>query len=564
MRSCLCPAPSGAGVFFNGGIIMELMHGDALRQKMMGGINKLADAVKVTLGPLGRNVALHQKANVRGADYSDAPAAGAHVLITNDGVTIAKSIVLADPAENLGVQLLREAAVKTNDVVGDGTTTAIVLAQDILQGAFRNIAAGAESMAVRRGLQKAGERAAKALLDAAQPIATEEEIAHVASISCEDEELGAMIAQAIYRVGREGVINIDDSKKTETTLDIQEGIVFEKGFISPVMATDGAQTEAVLRDPYILICDTNFTNPQDILPFLILAAEDERDALVICDGAEGSVLGLIARNKTEGDMNIVCVQAPLYGEGRRWRMEDLAVQTGGAFITKELGMDIRNVTRDMVGTAAYVRVTKNQTIITGGGGDPAAVESRIAELRHIIETTDYEFNRERYRERLAKFVSGVAKIDVGGRTEPEIWEKKMRVEDAVNASRAACEEGVVPGGGIALLDLAPMLFDFADTLSGDEKTGARILAEAVQIPARQILDNAGRDGKSLTASLRGKRGQGIDVFTGRETDMLAAGVFDPVKVTRLALENAVSVASTVLTAEAGTEKKEPKAKETAS
>lgn len=543
---------------------MELMHGEALRQKMMVGINKMADAVKVTLGPLGRNVAVHQKANLRGADYGDAPAAGAHVLITNDGVTIAKSIVLADAAEDLGARLLREAAVKTNELAGDGTTTAIVLAQSLLQGAFRNLSAGAESLALRRGLQKASAYAVQQLAASAEPITTEKEIARVAAISCEDDELGDMIGRAIYRVGREGVIHIDDSKKTETTLNILEGIVFEKGFIAPFMTTNEEKTEAVLHNPYILICDTKFTDPQDILPFLILAAEDGRSCLVICDGVEGSALGLIAKNKTEGDMDVVCVQAPLYGEGRRWRLEDLAVQTGGTFITQELGLDVRNVSREMVGTADYVHVSKNQTLITGAGGDPTEVERRVAELRHNIEATDYEFNRERYRERLAKFVSGIAEIDVGGRTEPEIWEKKMRIEDAVNASRAACEEGVVPGGGIALLDLAPQLREYAKKLSGDEKTGADLLADAVQVPAQQILDNAGWDGKSFAAAVCKKPGIGYDVFEGREIGMLANGIFDPVKVTRLALESAVSIASTVLTAEAGTEKKTEKGKEAAS
>ena len=543
---------------------MELMHGEALRQKMMVGINKMADAVKVTLGPLGRNVAVHQKANLRGADYGDAPAAGAHVLITNDGVTIAKSIVLADAAEDLGARLLREAAVKTNELAGDGTTTAIVLAQSLLQGAFRNLSAGAESLALRRGLQKASAYAVQQLAASAEPITTEKEIARVAAISCEDDELGDMIGRAIYRVGREGVIHIDDSKKTETTLNILEGIVFEKGFIAPFMTTNEEKTEGVLHNPYILICDTKFTDPQDILPFLILAAEDGRSCLVICDGVEGNALGLIAKNKTEGDMDVVCVQAPLYGEGRRWRLEDLAVQTGGTFITQELGLDVRNVSREMVGTADYVHVSKNQTLITGAGGDPTEVERRVAELRHNIEATDYEFNRERYRERLAKFVSGIAEIDVGGRTEPEIWEKKMRIEDAVNASRAACEEGVVPGGGIALLDLAPQLREYAKKLSGDEKTGADLLADAVQVPAQQILDNAGWDGKSFAAAVCKKPGIGYDVFEGREIGMLANGIFDPVKVTRLALESAVSIASTVLTAEAGTEKKTEKGKEAAS
>lgn len=534
---------------------MDVLHGDAIRQKMMVGVDKLANAVKVTLGPLGRNVALYQKANLRGADYSDTAMDGAHVLITNDGATIAKSIVLADPAENMGAQLLKEAAAKTNETAGDGTTTAVVLAQSILQGAFRNITAGAESMAVRRGIQRASAYALQRLAASAVPIETEEEISRVASISCEDEELGCMIGHALYSVGLEGVIMIDDSKKTETTLDIQQGIVFDRGMISPIMATDENKAEAVLRDPYILICDTKFTEPQDLLPFLILSAEDDRSCLIVCEGVEGNALGLIGKNKTEGDMDVVCVQAPLYGEGRRWRMEDLAVQTGGLFVTPELGVDIRHITREMVGTAEYVRVTKHQTTITGAGGDSAAVESRIAELRHNIEASDYDFNKERYRERLAKFVSGVAKVDIGGRTEPEIWERKMRVEDAVNAARSACEEGVVPGGCVALLDLALPLKEFAAALIGDEKTGAAILAEAVKAPARQILANAGLDSASLTERLLAEDpGTGYDIFQNRLIPMLPSGIADPVKVTRLALEYAVSVASTILMTEAGMSK----------
>ena len=372
---------------------MTTTHSEDIRLGMLSGIDKLADAVKVTLGPKGRNVAMYQKANVRGAEYSDRAAAGARVLITNDGVTIAKSIVLPDPVENLGAQLMIEVASKTNDTAGDGTTTATVLAQSILREAFKNVEAGADPLGLKRGITKAVEAAVNELRASAREITAQSEIASVAAISCGDERLGAMVGEALYTVGLEGVITVDDSQKLETTLDITKGIVLESGFLSPLMATDETQTAAELRNPYILICDTKFTNPQDLLPVLIQVAEDDRSCLIVSEGVEGEAMGLILKNKTEGDMDIVCITAPLYGEGRRWRMEDLAAQTGGVFITKELGMDIRDVTRDMLGSAEYVKVTKNQTVITGAGGDPAAVESKIREIRSLIDNTDYVFNK---------------------------------------------------------------------------------------------------------------------------------------------------------------------------
>lgn len=536
---------------------MGITHNEAVWRGMLAGIDKLADTIKVTIGPKGRNVAMHQKANLRDAEYSDRAQAGAHVLITNDGVTIAKSIVLADPVENMGAQLLKEAAMKTNDAAGDGTTTAIILTQDILHEAFRNITAGAHPLLIRNGIKKAAETALRELAACAKSITTKEELSKVAAISCQDEQLGSMIGEALYTVELEGVITIDDSKRFETTLDIQEGIVFDQGFLSPFMATDEQQTVAELYNPYILICDTKFENPHDLLPALIAAAEDERSCLIISDGVEGEAMGLILKNKREGDMDIVCVTAPLYGEGRRWRMEDLAIQTGGTFVTKDLGIEIREVTREMLGTAAYVKVTKERTVITGAAGDPGAIEKKIQEIKHLIEHTDYEFNRERYKERLAHFVSGVAKIDVGGRSEPEIWDRKMRVEDAVNAARAAYEEGVVPGGGIALLNLVPRLKELADELDGDERTGVLAVISAVKAPVRQIAVNAGLDGSAIVERLLGEAsGTGYDVVRDQFVDMLDAGVFDPVKVTRLALECALSVSSALLTTAASiTERK---------
>ena len=531
---------------------MDIKYNEEVRRGMLAGIDKLADTVKVTLGPRGRNVAMHQKANQQGADYSDRAAAGAPILVTNDGVTIARSIVLADPVENMGAQMIKEVALKTNDGAGDGTTTAIVLAQSLLHEAFRNAAAGADLMALRRGIQSGAAAASAALADMARPVSTREDMARVAAISCADETLGDMIGEALDRVGPEGVVTVENGQRLETALNILEGIVFKRGFVSPLMATDEMKTAAELDDPYILLCDKKFTDAQDLIPALMCAAEDDRPILIISDGVEGEALALIHTNKVEGDMDIVCVPAPLYGEGRRWRMEDMAVQTGGVYVTAELGQDVRKVTRDMLGTAKHVKVTRQQTVITGPGGDPAAIEKRVQELRWLVEHTDYEFDRQRHRERLAAFVSGVVRIDVGGRTEPEIWERKMRVEDAVNAARAAREEGVVPGGGIALLNAAPALDALAETLEGDERTGVMALRRAIEAPVRQIAVNAGLDGGAVAARLlREKPGIGYDADGDRYADMLEAGVIDPVKVTRLALECAASLTATLLAAEAG-------------
>ncbi len=531
---------------------MDIKYNEEVRRGMLAGIDKLADTVKGTLGPRGRNVAMHQKADQQGADYSDRAAAGAPILVTNDGVTIARSIVLADPVENMGAQLIKEVALKTNDGAGDGTTTAIVLAQSLLHEAFRNAAAGADLMALRRGIQSGAAAASAALADMARPVNTRADMARVAAISCADETLGDMIGEALDRVGPEGVVTVENGQRLETALNILEGIVFERGFVSPLMATDEMKTAAEMDDPYILLCDKKFTDAQDLIPALMCAAEDDRPILIISDGVEGEALALIHTNKVEGDMDIVCVPAPLYGEGRRWRMEDMAVQTGGVCVTAELGLDVRKVTRDMLGTAKHVKVTRQQTVITGPGGDPAAIEKRVQELRWLVEHTDYEFDRQRHRERLAAFVSGVVRIDVGGRTEPEIWERKMRVEDAVNAARAAREEGVVPGGGIALLNAAPALDALAETLEGDERTGVMALRRAIESPVRQIAVNAGLDGGAVTARLlREKPGTGYDADRDRYVDMLEAGVIDPVKVTRLALECAASLTATLLAAEAG-------------
>jgi chaperonin GroEL len=531
---------------------MAIIQGEAARQALLAGIDELADAVSATLGPKGRNVAMHQKASRYGADYGERAGAGAPVLITNDGVTIAKEISFADPVKNMGAQLMKEAAVKANDEAGDGTTTAIVLAQALLQDAFRNIAAGADPLALHRGIKRAGELAVSRLAASAVPVTTEGDIAHVATISCQDEKLGAMVGEALYRVGLEGVVNVDDSQRMETTLTVDEGIVFDRGLVSPHMATDTRSGEAVLEEPYILICDKKFEDAQDIIPALICAAEDGRDILVICDGIEGDALALVMRNKIEGDMNVACVQAPAYGEGRQWRLDDIAVQTGGMFVSEAMGLSIREVTREMLGSAERVKVTRKRTIISGGQGDQEAIDRRVAELRFRAESTEYEFNRKRHAERLASFVSGVATIAVGGVTEAEQWERKMRVEDAVNAARAAFEEGVVAGGGVALLTVVPALEELARGLEGDERTGVRIAIGACQAPLLRIAANAGASGLVVVERLRdAPAGTGYDASRNRYVDMLEAGIIDPVRVTRSALEAAFSVAETLLVSEAG-------------
>lgn len=530
---------------------MNITYNMDTRLGMMAGIDHLADSVKSTLGPKGRNTAMHQKANLRDADYSQSPQKGAHVLITNDGATIAESIVLKNTLENMGVKLIKEASANVNAAAGDGTTTTIVLVQALLHETLRFITAGANPELIRRGMKKAANLVVQKIEEMAVPVSHSEEITHIASISCQDEELGQFINQAFSAVGLESVITVEDSKRLETFLEIQKGIVFDRGYISSMMCTNKKQEIAELHDPYILLCDNTFTNPQDLLPFLIIAAEDERSCLIISEGVQAEALGLLMRNQMEGTLGVVCVNAPEYGEGRRWRMEDLALQTGGTYICKELSFHIRNITREMLGTAHYVKVTRNQTMITEPGGDPEKIQKRIQELRYLSEHTEYVFNRNRYRERLAKFVSGVAHIHIGGQTEPEIWEQKMRAEDAVHAVRASLEEGIVPGGGIALLNIVPAVRQFADTFSTEERLGVLAVCEAIKIPAKQILDNAGFNGSVLCNQLlENEPGFGCDINTGRPINMIASGIIDSAKVTKLAFQNAVSLASTISTVEA--------------
>lgn len=531
---------------------MAVLNGEEVRKGMLAGVNVLADAVKVTLGPRGRNVAMPQKANLYGADYADDAAPGAPVLVTNDGATIAKGVSLPDSVQNMGAQLCKQAAIAANDEGGDGTATAIVMAQSLFAGAFRAVAAGADPLALRRGVLAAGERVERALAESAVPVGSRDEMARVAAVSCQDARIAALVAEAVDRAGADGVVNVDDSRRFETTLDFQEGIVFSRGLANPHLATDPARGAAELEDPYILITDKRIEDRRDLLPALMLAAEDGRDCLVVSGGVEGEVLALVLENKRHGDMAVACVLAPEYGEGRRWRLDDLAVQTGGVFIGSDLGLSLRDVTRAELGSAARATVGPRLTSIVGGDGDPQAVADRVSQLRHYVEATDYEFNRKRHEERLARFVSGVATIRVGGVTEAERWERKMRVEDAVNATRAACAEGVVAGGGAALLNAAAAAGPLMDELAADEAAGARIALDACKAPASVIAGNAGAEGPAVLAKLAEMGpNMGFDAARGRYTDMVQAGIVDPLRVTRGAFRGALSVVGTALLTEVG-------------
>lgn len=531
---------------------MQITFQSEARMKLLRGADQLADTVKVTLGPNGRNVAMYQKRNQQNATYADRAGSDAPVLITNDGATIAESIVLPDKLENTGAQLLRQAASRTNEVAGDGTTTAIVLAQSLLHEVFRCEAAGADAVALRRGIEKAGLTAKNVLLTHAVPACDEAALARVAGISCCDTELGDMIGHAVATVGPEGVVSVEDAQKLETTLTIQQGIVLERGFLAPEMTTDNEKTAAVLENPRILLCDSKLDNVQVILPALIACAEDGCDLLIICEGLSGDARSTILRTDIDGDIKIVCIEAPLYGDGRRWRMEDLAVQVGAVYFQKALNMDLRDITHDDFGTAAHIHVTKQQTVISDPGGDAAAVEARVRELRYLAANEGYEFNRKRHQERLAQMSSGVAVIHAGGRTQTELWERKLRLEDAVQAARAAQLEGIVAGGGAALLHLIPAVLSCAETLSGDEKSGAMAVARALEAPIRQIADNSGHDGSCIVSALLSMPFEmGFDAKEECYCDMVEHNIIDPLRVTRTALECALSVAAVMLTTEAG-------------
>ena len=515
----------------------DIKHGTEARNALERGVNLLADTVKITLGPKGRNVVLDKKYGTP--------------LITNDGVTIAKEIELEDPFENMGAQLVKEVATKTNDAAGDGTTTATVLAQAMIQEGMKNIAAGANSIILRRGMQKATEAAVESIKAISTPVNGKNHIAQVAAISAGDKEVGAMVADAMERVSKDGVITVEESKTMNTELDLVEGMQFDRGYLSAYMATDMDKMEAVLDNPYILITDKKISNIQEILPVLEQIVQQGGRLLIIAEDVEGEALATLVVNKLRGTFNCVAVKAPGFGDRRKAMLEDIAVLTGGTVISQEVGLELKEATMDMLGRAKTVKVQKENTIIVDGMGDPNAIKARVAQIRTQIGETTSEFDKEKLQERLAKLAGGVAVIKVGAASEAEMKEKKLRMEDALAATRAAVEEGIVCGGGSAYIHAIKATQEVADSLSGDEKTGANIIVKALEAPLRQIVTNAGLEGSVVVNKLKeSKEGTGFNALTEEYVDMVAEGIIDPVKVTRSALQNATSVASTLLTTEA--------------
>lgn len=531
--------------------MMQIAYGAQARAKVLSGADRLADAVRVTLGPKGRNGAVHQKKNTQGASFADRAEPGAPALITNDGATIAESIVLPDPMEDLGVQLLRQVSNKAKEAAGDGTSTAIVLAQAMLHETFRCAASGADSLALRRGMEKAGKAAGEALEEMSISVTDEKALARAAAVSCGDPELGALIGRACAAVGPEGVVQVEDGQKQDTTLELQQGIVLERGFLAPEMATNPDKTSAELDDPYILLCDSKLDDIQVLLPALIACAEDGHDCLILCEELSGNARSTILRTNLQGDITIVCIEAPLYGEGRRWRMEDLSIQLGATYFQQGLHMDLRDIRPEQFGRAGHVTVTRQRTVISEPGGDPEKMQQRIAQLRYLASHEEYEFNRKRHAERLAQLVSGVAVIRVGGKTQTELWERKMRLEDGVHAARAAQAEGIVPGGGTAFLRLIPKVNESMAALSDEEQMGVRAVARALEAPVRQIAENVGQDGSYMVQKLMGMAPEmGYDAAEDCVCPMVDSGIIDPVRVVRTSLESALSVAATILTVQA--------------
>ena len=514
-----------------------IVYGEDARKKLQAGIDQLADTVKVTLGPKGRNVVLGKK-------YG-AP------LITNDGVTIAKEIELEDPFENMGAQLIREVATKTNDVAGDGTTTATVLAQAITREGLKNLSAGANPIVMRKGIEKAVEAAVEAIKANSVPVSGSEDIARVGTVSSGDEAIGRLIAEAMEKVGTEGVITIEESKTAETGLDVVEGMQFDRGYISPYMVTDTDKMEAVLDDAYLLITDKKISSIQEILPILEPIVKAGKKMIIIAEDVEGDALATLLVNRLRGNFNCVCVKAPGFGDRRKEMLQDIAVLTGGTVISSTLNMELTEATLNDLGRARQVVVTKDYTTIVDGAGDPAAIAARAHEIRAAIATTTSDYDREKLQERLAKLSGGVAVIKVGAQTEVAMKEQKLRVEDALNATRAAVEEGIVAGGGTAQVNAIAAVEKLIAKLSGDEKPGAKIIATALQAPIRQIAENAGMDGSVIYEKIRSSRkvGYGYNAYTESFVDMIPAGIVDPTKVTRSSLENAASIASCVLTTE---------------
>ncbi|MBQ1173380.1 MAG: chaperonin GroEL [Lachnospiraceae bacterium] len=514
----------------------EIKYGAEARAALEAGVNQLADTVRVTLGPKGRNVVLDKSFG--------AP------LITNDGVTIAKEIELEDSFENMGAQLVKEVATKTNDVAGDGTTTATVLAQAMINAGMKNLAAGANPIILRKGMKKATAKAVEAIAGMSQPVNGKEHIAKVAAISAADEEVGNLVADAMEKVSGDGVITIEESKTMQTELDLVEGMQFDRGYISAYMASDMEKMEAVLDNPYILITDKKISNIQEILPILEQIVQCGAKLLIIAEDVEGEALTTLIVNKLRGTFNVVAVKAPGYGDRRKAMLEDIAILTGGQVISSELGMDLKEATMDMLGRAKSVKVQKENTVIVDGEGESADIQARIANIKQQIDETTSDFDREKLQERLAKLAGGVAVIRVGAATETEMKEAKLRMEDALAATRAAVEEGIIAGGGSAYIHASKEVAKLADTLEGDEKTGAQIILKALEAPLFHIASNAGLEGSVIINKVRESEvGIGFDALKEEYTDMVAAGILDPAKVTRSALQNATSVASTLLTTE---------------
>ena len=515
----------------------QIVYGEDARKALLSGIDQLANTVKVTMGPKGRNVVLGKK-------YG-AP------LITNDGVTIAKDIELEDAFENMGAQLVREVATKTNDVAGDGTTTATLLAQAIVHEGLKNVSAGANPMVMRKGMEKAVKTAVDTIKANSEAVKGSDDIARVGTVSSGDETIGKLIAEAMEKVSTSGVITIEESKTAETGLEVVEGMQFDRGYISPYMVTDTEKMEAVIDDPYILITDKKISSIQEILPILEQIVKGGQKLFIIAEDVEGDALSTLLVNRLRGSFNCVCVKAPGFGDRRKEMLKDIAVLTGGTYVSSELNMNLPDVQLADLGRARQVKVTKDNTVIVDGCGDPNAIKARVAEIKNTLAVTTSDYDKEKLQERLAKLSGGVAVIKVGAQTEVAMKEQKLRVEDALNATRAAVEEGIVAGGGTAFVNAIPAVEKLVAKLSGDEKTGAAIIVKALQAPIRQIAENAGVDGSIVFEKIRSSRklGYGYNAYTETYCDMIPAGIVDPTKVTRTALENAASIASCVLTTE---------------
>jgi len=516
----------------------DLFYGEESRRKLLAGVDKLADTVKITLGPKGRNVLIEKS-------YGSP-------LITNDGVSIAKEVELEDQVENMGAQLVKEVATKTNDVAGDGTTTATLLTQAIVREGFKNVTAGANPMVLKRGIDGAVEAAVDYLKNSAKKVDDKESIAQVASVSAGDQEIGRLISEAMDKVGKDGVITVEESKSLGTTLDVVEGMQFDRGYLSPYMAANSEKMEAVLDHPYILLTDKKISNIQEIVPLLEDIMKSGSKLLIVADDVEGEALATLVVNKLRGTLDVVAVKAPGFGDRRKAMMEDIAILTGGTVISEELGYELKETTIDMLGRAETVKVNKDHTVIVNGNGSRTEIKERIDSIRAEAEETTSDFDREKLQERLAKLAGGVAVINAGAATETELKDKKLRLEDALNATRAAVEEGIVSGGGVALIGAIPAVTEYADSLEGDMRTGAKIVERALEEPVRQIAENAGFEGSVVVSKVKeSPEGIGFNAASDEYVNMIDAGIVDPVKVTRSALQNAASVSGMLLTTEAG-------------